>query len=160
AAVFADRLAFASGSDFLGATALAGPGGSIGAWLSLWLNRILPPVAQLPVLGVALLLGLVLAVDVLLWRIAKGAWYACRAVLRFILRRSSKAEVPLRSRPRKVPVIQRAQEVQKDAPQETQEDEVPEKEKDEEEDLSIPSKSTAITTRAIPIRYHDRLDAS
>src|SRR5439155_8758275 len=90
AAVLADRLALASGPDFLGATSLAGPGGSIGAWLSLWLGRILPPAAQFLVLAVALLAGLVLAVDVLLWRIAKLAWYACRAGLRVVLRRSTK----------------------------------------------------------------------
>src|SRR5439155_14634210 len=47
AAVLADRLALASGSDFLGATSLAGPGGSIGAWLSLWLGRTLPPAGLL-----------------------------------------------------------------------------------------------------------------
>src|SRR5437588_4299987 len=37
AATLADRLAFASGRDFFGGGPPAGPGGSIGAWLSLWL---------------------------------------------------------------------------------------------------------------------------
>src|SRR6266540_5871319 len=71
AAVLADRFAFASGQDFLGTTARAGPGGSIGAWLSLWLGRVLPPAGQIVVLAAVLLVGLALAVDVLLWRIAK-----------------------------------------------------------------------------------------
>jgi S-DNA-T family DNA segregation ATPase FtsK/SpoIIIE len=162
AAVLADRLGFASGSDFLGATALAGPGGSIGAWLSLWLERILPPAGQLLVIAAAFLLGLVLAVDVLLWRFAKLAWYSCRASVRLVRRRPTNADVLIRRRVRKVP-FQRPQEVKEEDAGQGAEDEQPEKEEveeEEEEERPSPAKSTAITSRAIPIRYHDRLDAS
>ncbi len=44
----------------------AGPGGSLGAWLVLWLGARLPPIGQVLVLTLALAAGLLLALDRLL----------------------------------------------------------------------------------------------
>ncbi|HKB37438.1 MAG TPA: DNA translocase FtsK 4TM domain-containing protein [Gemmataceae bacterium] len=171
AAVFADRLAFGSGQDFLGAIALAGPGGSIGAWLSLWLARVLPPAGQFVVLAAALLLALVLAMDVLLWRVTKLAWSACRGAVRWARRLAATEDrTPLPPAPSLkrrggerqslLPLSASERGLRRGVPpEEDEEDELAEQEEEEEERETPPS-STAITRRPIPIRYHDRLETS
>ena len=143
AAVLADRFAAA---DSLGWAPVAGPGGSIGAWLSLWLDRF-PPVARALLLGTVVLSALLLAVDVVLLRGFRFLGRGGRTVWRWLLRLA--VETP-KETPRKRLVIQRQQEPPVAAEAEDEE---------EEADTGAPVTPTA-AARSIPIRYHDRLDSA
>jgi S-DNA-T family DNA segregation ATPase FtsK/SpoIIIE len=143
AAALADRLAFGADPECLGWTSLAGPGGSIGAWLSLGLAGFPPPVPML-LLGATLLFALVLAADVVLLRGLKLVWGTGRLVFLWSWRPGNTTVPP----PRRLTV--RYQE----EPETEEEDSA-----DEEEEEKTPAR-TAAPARSIPIRYHDRLDAA
>lgn len=67
----------------LGAGPLAGGGGSIGAWLALWLEDTFYPAGRILVLGGVLVLGLTLAVDFVLLFIWKRLVYVLGRVATF-----------------------------------------------------------------------------
>jgi S-DNA-T family DNA segregation ATPase FtsK/SpoIIIE len=79
AAVIADML----GADRLGGP-LTGPGGSLGAWLAAWLEARLQPEGRAVALGGILLVGLLLAADFAVLRIAKIVGHGCGTCLRAI----------------------------------------------------------------------------
>ena len=147
AAALADRVAFGAAPESLGWASLAGPGGSIGAWLSLWLRRF-PPVSQVLLLGVTLLSALMLAADVVLLRALKIVWRIGRAVVRWTWRQAADAAPP--ESPRKRPAIRPLEE-----PEAEEEETVA-----EDEEVPVTPALPAAGTRSIPIRYHDRLDAA
>ncbi len=57
-----------------------GPGGSIGAWLSLWLESVLRPAGQVVALTASTLAGLALGLDVVLVPLCRLAWRAVRGL--------------------------------------------------------------------------------
>jgi S-DNA-T family DNA segregation ATPase FtsK/SpoIIIE len=61
---------------------LTGGGGSIGAWLSGWLEASFIPAGRYLVVGSCLLLGLVLAMDFVLTRVLRWTWRIGRGLLR------------------------------------------------------------------------------
>ncbi len=150
AAALADRVAFGDGWP------PPGPGGSIGAWLSLWLERHLPPAGQAVVLGAAVLFALVLAADVVLWRAVKVAWAALRGAAhwgrRFVFSQGARPapRAPARAAPR-APVIQRLDASPTPAEEDPEED---------QEERESPPLSPPAPRRSIPIRYHDRIDST
>ncbi|HMC64701.1 MAG TPA: DNA translocase FtsK 4TM domain-containing protein [Gemmataceae bacterium] len=72
-------------ADFLGPSLLPGPvvgsGGSLGAWLNIWLDAQLTPVGRILVCASCLLLGLVLTADFVLIRALRTAWTLIRWLL-------------------------------------------------------------------------------
>src|SRR5205823_3825184 len=85
---------------------LVGPGGNLGAWLALYLEERFRPAGQLLILGSCLLLGLVLALDVILLRLLRTAWWLLRAAGRF--RRLCRARGTKLPRPAESPPGDRA----------------------------------------------------
>ena len=75
AAVVADRF----GGAWPGSPP-AGPGGSVGAWLSIGLAAHLVPWAQAVLLGACVLFGLALGADVLVRRLPRFAWWGLRSL--------------------------------------------------------------------------------
>jgi S-DNA-T family DNA segregation ATPase FtsK/SpoIIIE len=57
----------------------AGPGGSLGAWLALWLEARFLPIGRVLVLAASLVLGLALALDRALLRFLAGCYRVARA---------------------------------------------------------------------------------
>jgi S-DNA-T family DNA segregation ATPase FtsK/SpoIIIE len=64
-----------------------GPGGSVGAWLSLWLASVLRPAGQVVALCGSSLAGLALGLDVLLVPLSRIAWRTARRLGRLVVRR-------------------------------------------------------------------------
>ena len=65
---------------------LFGPGGSVGAWVRFQLDALGPfPIPELA-FGGAILLGLLLALDGIVRRLALAAWYSLRSTGRFLVR--------------------------------------------------------------------------
>jgi S-DNA-T family DNA segregation ATPase FtsK/SpoIIIE len=81
----------AVGADYLGPARLGGPlsgsGGSLGAWLSGWLENHLEPAGQVLVVGVCAALGLVLTLDFALVAAVKTVWAAASRLGRWLSRR-------------------------------------------------------------------------
>jgi S-DNA-T family DNA segregation ATPase FtsK/SpoIIIE len=92
-------------ADYLGPGFLPGPlsggGGSLGAWLTTWLDAHLYPAGRNAVLGSCLLLGVVLCADSLVMRLARLIWMALRPVFRALRRliRKRKTTFPARKSP-------------------------------------------------------------
>jgi S-DNA-T family DNA segregation ATPase FtsK/SpoIIIE len=114
---------------------IEGPGGSLGAWLSLNLAAGLHPAGQVLLLSSVSVLGLCLALDVVLVRLLRLARWAGRLAWR--LRRTAprtfrRSELP---RPHPAPSV----------------------EEDEDEDEGEPDEEPAAPAevRSIPIRHHD-----
>jgi S-DNA-T family DNA segregation ATPase FtsK/SpoIIIE len=63
-----------------------GPGGSVGAWLSLWLASVLRPAGQIVALGGSTLAGLALGLDVLLVPLSRLTWRTAGRLGRFAIR--------------------------------------------------------------------------
>src|SRR5262249_24611170 len=80
-AVLSDRFLLGLDVEVLGWTPLAGPGGTIGAWLSMWLQESLDPLADALILGGVAFVVLVLIADRLLWGAASSTWDGLRWVL-------------------------------------------------------------------------------
>ncbi|HVS34074.1 MAG TPA: DNA translocase FtsK 4TM domain-containing protein [Gemmataceae bacterium] len=70
AAILADRY----GGDWPGCPP-AGPGGAVGAWLSIWLNAHFMTWVQVVLIGGCVLAGLALGADFLLRRLPRVAWW-------------------------------------------------------------------------------------
>jgi S-DNA-T family DNA segregation ATPase FtsK/SpoIIIE len=78
-----------------------GPGGSVGTWLSLWLESVLRPAGQVVVLTGATLAGLALGLDVLLVPLSRLGWHGIGWLGRMIVRRAGRpGRKPPRPRPR------------------------------------------------------------
>jgi S-DNA-T family DNA segregation ATPase FtsK/SpoIIIE len=77
-AVAADHL----GSDFLGdSLPLTGGGGSLGAWLSVWLKTSFHPFGRAVLFGVCLKLGLVLTADFAIIYVVRTLWRGGRGLV-------------------------------------------------------------------------------
>ncbi len=101
AAVLADWI----GPDLLGGS-LAGGGGSVGAWLTAWLECEFTPLGRALVFAGSLFAGLLLTADFLLVRVARAGWFVVRTAARIPRRQKSFAETPafFGTTPRKVPL--------------------------------------------------------
>ncbi len=108
-----------------------GPGGSLGAWLSLWLASLLHPVGQVLILTVATLLGLALGLDVVLVPFVRLCWRAVGWLGRLVVRR----------RPRQKPQPPRPRP--------------PARPPEEDEDEPAESDGPKSDVYSIPIRHHD-----
>ncbi|HXG10764.1 MAG TPA: DNA translocase FtsK [Gemmataceae bacterium] len=103
-AVLADWI----GHDWLGGP-LTGSGGSLGSWLAACLEENLQPATRALVLGGGLLLGLLLSVDVVLFRLLRWGWHGCRTgwrVVRWAGRqalRKRTADIPATPQPEPAP---------------------------------------------------------
>lgn len=77
---------FAVLADWIGPERLSGPltggGGSLGAWLAVWLAERLPPVAASAVVIATLGVGLVLALDTPIFAVVRGVRFVARRTLR------------------------------------------------------------------------------
>src|SRR5262249_55482067 len=138
-AVLADRFLLGLDVEVLGWTPLAGPGGTIGAWLSMWLQESLDPLADALILGGVAFVVLVLIADRLLWGAASSTWDGLRWVLAL---RGQKA-------PRRLAI-----------PPLRAEEEAGDEEDSEEEDEEDLAAEKVPEPRTIPIRHHDRVDAA
>jgi len=73
-------------ADWIGPERLSAPltggGGSLGAWLVVWLGERLPPLAGTAVILATLTVGLVLALDTPIFAIARGVQFAARRLIR------------------------------------------------------------------------------
>jgi S-DNA-T family DNA segregation ATPase FtsK/SpoIIIE len=79
AAVIADTL----GPERIGGP-LIGSGGSIGAWLALWLRETFQPAGQIIIVGACLILSLTLALDFVLVLVVRGSWRLLRYFGHFV----------------------------------------------------------------------------
>jgi S-DNA-T family DNA segregation ATPase FtsK/SpoIIIE len=77
AAAVVDFLAIPAPGD-----ALAGPGGSLGAWLVLWLQGQLAPPGPALLLAGTLLCGLLLTADTVFWRLLRLGWRSATLLAR------------------------------------------------------------------------------
>jgi S-DNA-T family DNA segregation ATPase FtsK/SpoIIIE len=137
AAVLADR----AGPGFLGGP-LWGSGGTLGAWLTAWLESYLYPPGRVAVLGGCVLLGLVLTADFVLIRLVHLAWVTLTAPLRalFVVGRG------WRGRRRAIcPPIERPPQPAGDSGEDTEDDA-------ENEKAADPPLTPA---DAIPIHHHE-----
>jgi DNA segregation ATPase FtsK/SpoIIIE, S-DNA-T family len=153
-AILAGRLV--PGQDIFGGACLAGPGGSIGAWLSLCVERTFPPSAQVVLLGSTLLLALFLLAGVLVSRLLWCLWLMLRILARCVWKLGTGALPDSHSPPasRARPTGMSKPPVARPFPAALDEED------EDEEDEEAVSSPAAIIRRNIPIRYHDRLDTA
>jgi S-DNA-T family DNA segregation ATPase FtsK/SpoIIIE len=132
-------------ADWLGPSWLGGPligsGGSLGAWLTLWLGANLIPSGRVLVVSAGLLLGLILAGDIVLAGLLWSIGHLCRGLALAFWRVGS----GLRRRP---VVADAPPPRKKSAPAPTS----PTEPADEE-----PEPSPPVADRDIPIHYHDEM---
>jgi S-DNA-T family DNA segregation ATPase FtsK/SpoIIIE len=146
AAVLADRWAGP------GPTApLAGPGGSIGAWLGAWLESSFRPAGQVLVVGSCVVLSLALAIDFALLALLRLAWRFGRWLLAALSRAQRRLARRERApRPEPVPAaLPQPADVEG-----AEEDEGPDEPEPPAEEAPEPP-----AERHIPIHHHDQLHA-
>jgi DNA segregation ATPase FtsK/SpoIIIE, S-DNA-T family len=104
AAVLADWI----GPDILGGS-LAGGGGSVGAWLTEWLECEFTPPGRALVFAGSLFAGLLLTADFVLVRVARAGWWTMRKSARLPRRPRNFANTPafFGATPRKVPLARK-----------------------------------------------------
>ncbi len=103
-----------------------GPGGSVGAWLSLWLQSILRPAGQVVAIAGSTVAGLALGLDVALVPLVRLVWRAVGALGRLVVRHPPRwPRRPGPRRPPRLPV----------------------------DNTPVPVEASGI--HAIPIRHHD-----
>ncbi len=131
---------------------LAGPGGSIGAWLGAWLESSFRPAGQVLVAGSCVVLSLALAIDFALLALLRLAWRFGR----FVLAALSRAQRRLARRERKprtdlTPVAPVLGPLPTDV----------EAAREEPEATEAPADPApeAPTERPIPIHHHDQVSA-
>src|SRR5205823_3729503 len=77
-------------ADWLGPTVCGGPltgsGGTLGAWLAHWLAEQMPPLPRGVLLAISIVLGLLLAVDQLVFGAARAVGRLKRAAVRWLRR--------------------------------------------------------------------------
>jgi S-DNA-T family DNA segregation ATPase FtsK/SpoIIIE len=81
------------GADLLGGP-LTGGGGSVGAWLTDWLEQELSLLGRGVVIGTCLIAGLLLAADYVLLRVGRLGWAGVHRVSRLRPRRAPAKEMP------------------------------------------------------------------
>jgi S-DNA-T family DNA segregation ATPase FtsK/SpoIIIE len=124
------------------AAPVEGAGGSLGAWMSLALEERVQTVGQMLILGGATLLGLLLALDEVVARLAKLAWRTLRPAWPSLGRRGQTAALPRPLPPRRK--------------------QIPERTPSEHHEASAPAHTTpaeeigeGTEIHTIPIRHHD-----
>jgi S-DNA-T family DNA segregation ATPase FtsK/SpoIIIE len=131
--------------EFESNVAVPGPGGSVGAWLALWLAEEFQPAGRALILGSAVLLGLLLTLDFLVPQLARQITRLCRRLLRWPIRLVRGPKHPFR-RPAKRPVkLGQATPPPISVPP-------TEEEKSDAEDVATRGE------RAIPIHHHNSVD--